>query len=369
MSVTTLVADLKKLVTVNNELYNQSLNNKLQKSSAQIKLQEVYKPLLKKQEEQIEGLESIRATQGTTNEVLKKQHDELLNVKNIENKNNQKHAEKMAFIKPLVESVKNYPNLHKLLLGENINPQILTSDEQYILKHLNELDTQMLDILLKSVKNEEYLTKEGYTDSGIGRSELGTIPEEPEQRYSSNDEQRRTSEEVKKEIEEFNTAGKNIFTGITSKSAETLVRDDPNAMKTYLNTPSTIKDITNLDVLYHYLVVNKSIDIDKRYYPWKHFKDIDNTFIDRVRVERGETTGYGLCKCKRRSELVSKGKGVRFLPSDPNKLVKRLNILLAEKEAGNNNVFEEVSAIADELRRLGLMNIFQLKKLSKWVNK
>jgi len=48
---------------------------------------------------------------------------------------------------------------------------------------------------------------------------------------------------------------------------------------------------------------------------------------------------------------------VRFLSSDPKILMNRLKILLAEKSVGNNNVFSEISAISDELRRIGALSI------------
>jgi len=63
------------------------------------------------------------------------------------------------------------------------------------------------------------------------------------------------------------------------------------------------------------------------------------------------------------------GKGVAFLSSDPNELFKKLNILIAEKEAGHTNVLNEASAIVDELRRLGLLTISQIKKIHKLITK
>jgi len=60
-----------------------------------------------------------------------------------------------------------------------------------------------------------------------------------------------------------------------------------------------------------------------------------------------------------------KGKEVKFLSSDPKVLMNRLKILLAEKSAGNNNVFNEISVISDELRRSGALSLRQLKNLHK----
>jgi len=43
--------------------------------------------------------------------------------------------------------------------------------------------------------------------------------------------------------------------------------------------------------------------------------------------------------------------------------MNKLKILLAEKKAGNNNVFNEISAISDELRRSGALSMRQLRNL------
>lgn len=64
---------------------------------------------------------------------------------------------------------------------------------------------------------------------------------------------------------------------------------------------------------------------------------------------------------------VKTGKGIKFLSSDPKELLKKLNILIAEKKAGNNNVLNEISAIADELRRMGIFNIEKIKEINKWI--
>jgi len=43
----------------------------------------------------------------------------------------------------------------------------------------------------------------------------------------------------------------------------------------------------------------------------------------------------------------------------------KLKILLAERDAGNNYVFDEISAIADELRRTSVLSLKQIKNLYK----
>jgi len=45
--------------------------------------------------------------------------------------------------------------------------------------------------------------------------------------------------------------------------------------------------------------------------------------------------------------------------------MNRLKFLLAEKSAGNNNVFNEIRIKSDELRRSGAVSMKQLKNLYK----
>ena len=55
--------------------------------------------------------------------------------------------------------------------------------------------------------------------------------------------------------------------------------------------------------------------------------------------------------------LERKGTGVRFLTSDVNVLVNKLNRLLGSFAAENNNIFDEIAATTNELRRKGVLNI------------
>ena len=48
------------------------------------------------------------------------------------------------------------------------------------------------------------------------------------------------------------------------------------------------------------------------------------------------------------------GKGVVIMPSDPNALLERLDLLLASQEAGHTGVGNELVSICDELKRQGV---------------
>ena len=48
------------------------------------------------------------------------------------------------------------------------------------------------------------------------------------------------------------------------------------------------------------------------------------------------------------------GKGIVIMPSDPNALLERLDLLLASQEAGHTGVGNELVSICDELKRQGV---------------
>ena len=58
------------------------------------------------------------------------------------------------------------------------------------------------------------------------------------------------------------------------------------------------------------------------------------------------------------------GKGVVVIPSDPNALLERLDLLLASQEAGHTGVGNELVSICDELKRQGVLDTKSYKKLN-----
>ena len=63
------------------------------------------------------------------------------------------------------------------------------------------------------------------------------------------------------------------------------------------------------------------------------------------------------------------GKGVVVIPSDPNALLERLDLLLASKEAGNTGVRNELVSICDELKKQGVFDTRSYKKLNSIIKK
>ena len=63
------------------------------------------------------------------------------------------------------------------------------------------------------------------------------------------------------------------------------------------------------------------------------------------------------------------GKGVVVIPSDPNALLERLDLLLASQEAGHTGVRNELVSICDELKRHGVLDTKTYKKLNSNIKK
>ena len=63
------------------------------------------------------------------------------------------------------------------------------------------------------------------------------------------------------------------------------------------------------------------------------------------------------------------GTGLKILPSDPNALIDRFDLLFSSKEAGHTGVRNEIVSILDELKRQGVLNVQEYKKLNSIIKK
>ena len=63
------------------------------------------------------------------------------------------------------------------------------------------------------------------------------------------------------------------------------------------------------------------------------------------------------------------GKGIVIMPSDPNALIERLDLLLGSQEAGHTGVANELVSISDELKRQGTLDSEAYKKLNSIIKK
>ena len=65
----------------------------------------------------------------------------------------------------------------------------------------------------------------------------------------------------------------------------------------------------------------------------------------------------------------TKGTGLKILPSDPNALIDRFDLLFSSKKAGHSGVRNEIVSILDELKRQGVLKTNEYKKLNSLIKK
>ena len=87
--------------------------------------------------------------------------------------------------------------------------------------------------------------------------------------------------------------------------------------------------------------------------------------------EKGKGRGKGRGRKKRQEDPQpgTSGSGLKILPSDPNALIDRFDLLFSSKKAGHTGVKNEIVAILDELKRQGVISVQQYKKLNHLIKK
>ena len=96
----------------------------------------------------------------------------------------------------------------------------------------------------------------------------------------------------------------------------------------------------------------------------KHFGFEDETGEEEYEEEYEEEEEYTLSP--------TKGTGLKrpkILPSDPNALIDRFDLLFSSKKAGHTGVRNEIVSILDELKRQGVLKTNEYKKLNSLIKK
>ena len=104
---------------------------------------------------------------------------------------------------------------------------------------------------------------------------------------------------------------------------------------------------------------------------YNYFTDIIET--SKKPPEKGKGKGKGKGKHQEDPQPSTSdaipGGGLKILPSDPNALIDRFDLLFSSKKAGHTGVKNEIVAILDELKRQKVININEYKKLNSLIKK
>ena len=98
------------------------------------------------------------------------------------------------------------------------------------------------------------------------------------------------------------------------------------------------------------------------------WKKLIRPIWDEIKSEKGKG-GKGGKGGEKDPKLSTSGTGLKILPSDPNALIDRFDLLFSSKKAGHTGVRNEIVSILDELKRQGVININDYKKLNSLIKK
>ena len=101
-------------------------------------------------------------------------------------------------------------------------------------------------------------------------------------------------------------------------------------------------------------------------YQGNKWKEIINPIWQEIKPK---PTGKGKGKQQKEPQPGTSGTGLKILPSDPNALIERFDLLFSSKKAGHTGVINEIVSILDELKRQGIININEYKKLNSLIKK
>ena len=102
-------------------------------------------------------------------------------------------------------------------------------------------------------------------------------------------------------------------------------------------------------------------------YQGDKWKDVINPIWEEIKPKPKSKRG----KRKRQDDPQpsTSGTGLKILPSDPNALIDRFDLLFSSKKAGHTGVRNEIVSILDELKRQGVLKTDEYKKLNSLIKK
>ena len=102
---------------------------------------------------------------------------------------------------------------------------------------------------------------------------------------------------------------------------------------------------------------------------WEHIRESKKPLPEEKGKGKGKGKGRGRKKRQEDPQPSTSGTGLKILPSDPNALIDRFDLLFSSQKAGHTGVRNEIISILDELKRQGVINVHEYKKLNHLIKK
>ena len=149
------------------------------------------------------------------------------------------------------------------------------------------------------------------------------------------------------------------------------------------NRPNKLGGNTKWNNIYSYIWFNRPLYMDYsdfseevikdlfQLYKTPHKKTTSKTKEKNKEILNMEDFKFDKRRFKTPKERPTEetGSGLKILPSDPNALIDRFDLLFSSKKAGHTGVRNEIVSILDELKRQGVLKTNEYKKLNSLIKK
>ena len=98
------------------------------------------------------------------------------------------------------------------------------------------------------------------------------------------------------------------------------------------------------------------------------WKNIIKPIWEQIKIQKEEEEEYEEPATSEAGQSL-RGTGLKILPSDPNALIDRFDLLFSSQKAGHTGVRNEIVSILDELKRQGVLKTNEYKKLNSLIKK
>ena len=134
-------------------------------------------------------------------------------------------------------------------------------------------------------------------------------------------------------------------------------------------------EYTPEDLITYSYIMLKTNTARNKYNPRAQYRGGNNRKMNEIikpfviELENDNTDNKINFTTKVLEHFETEGGGLKILPSDPNALIDRFDLLFSSKKAGHTGVKNEIVSILDELKRQGVINVNEYKKLNSIIKK
>ena len=148
---------------------------------------------------------------------------------------------------------------------------------------------------------------------------------------------------------------------------ELIISQDPQEGQiTEEDYKNYVRILTQTNAIYQKNDPNTKKPKSSKSYKWNN---LIKPIWEDIKPKSGGKGGKGKRKRQEDPQPSTSGTGLTILPSDPNALIDRFDLLFSSQNAGHTGVRNEIISILDELKRQGVINTKEYKKLNSIIKK